>query len=69
MERAMARTTSSRNSGGVIKWTVDRLIVLEFSGYPSGSILSNLVLKTEPARDCVLNREKRINVTVKKRPH
>lgn len=41
-------------------------MVLEFPGYPDGSVLSNLMLKMVPARDCVLNCEKRTNAIFKK---
>lgn len=65
MERAIACRTSSRNSGGVIDWTAAKSIVVEFPVYPDGNVLSNLVLKTVPAMDCVLNREKRLYVIFK----
>ena len=51
----MAFKTSPRNSGGVIDWTAAKSMRLE---YPDGSVLSNLMLKTVPARDCILSREK-----------
>lgn len=57
MDCAMALKTSSRNCGGVIDWMVAKSMVLESLGYPDGSILSNLMLNSVPARDCVLNCE------------
>lgn len=53
----MAFKTSSRNSGGVIDWTVAKSMVSESPRYPDGSVLSNVMLNTVPARDYILNRE------------
>jgi len=54
----MAFKTSPRSSGGVINWTAAKSMVLESPVYPDGSVLSNLMLKTVPERDCALSREK-----------
>jgi hypothetical protein len=59
IEHAMAFKTSSRNSGGVIDWTVAKSMLFDPPGYPDGSALSNLKLKSVPANDCVLDCEKR----------
>ena len=60
MERAIAFKTSSRNSCGTIERTAVKSMAPELPWYPDGSVLSNLMLKTVPARDCVLSREKGI---------
>lgn len=57
MERATAFKTSSRNSGGVINRMVAKSMVLEFPRYPGGSVLSNLMSNSVPARDWALNIE------------
>ena len=58
MERAMEFKTSSRSSGGVVNPTVAKSMVLESPWYLDGSVLSNLMLNSVPARDYVFSREK-----------
>ena len=53
MERATAFRTSFLSSGGVIDWIVAKSNVLASTRYSDGSVLSNLMLKTVPARDCI----------------